>query len=254
MLSALAVRLLQQRVVKTGAHHRRLEVVRDDALRRPAQGLQRVRWHSSQVAIFWSKTNSTYWWRLQDRTITKAHARRNCPVAGSAAARRNRSPLGLPRRAALDPHRDCRLRCRFQRYAQSGGRPSNCHGSRAPAGAARWRSSRRLLAQLLHQRPVRFHRRGVLRRFRFGSVASTNCCNSASAGSGAAVSKPCAAASSGSASRCAHRADLKSGTRESLAAWARILHKLTTATDTGRRSRRQRLLCPRSVVVVPRAQ
>ena len=51
----------------------------------PSNDSKARRCSPSQVPIVWSKTNSAYWWRLNDRVITNTQALRRRPVRGSGS-------------------------------------------------------------------------------------------------------------------------------------------------------------------------
>ena len=169
MLGALAVRLLQQRIVKAGADHRRLEVIRHDALRRPAKELQRmpVAEQPGGDLLVEHKLN----------VLVAAPGQHHHKGPGPAQLARGRIPqqpgvtevhLAFLTWPPLDPHHDFRLRRRFQAMHKA------ADGRVTPTVAALPQALKdgghldAFLAQLLHRRPVRFHRRGVLRRFGLG--------------------------------------------------------------------------------------
>ena len=104
VLGALAVRLLHQRIVKAGAHHRRLQVIRHDALRRTAKELQRmpVAQQPGRDLLVEHKLD----------VLVAAPGQHHHKGPGPAqlargrvhaAARRSQSPPGLPRPAAARP-------------------------------------------------------------------------------------------------------------------------------------------------------
>jgi hypothetical protein len=79
VLCALAIGALRFWHIPTYLGDPRLQVVDANPLRRAAEEINR-----SQVSSFWSKTNSTYWWRLQDRVITNTQVLRSSPVSESS--------------------------------------------------------------------------------------------------------------------------------------------------------------------------
>src|SRR5450756_606177 len=169
VLGAFPVRLLNQRVVKTGSHHGGLQVIRHDPLRRTAQELERV-----PVA---EQPGFDLLVEHQLNVLVAAPGQRHDKGPGPAQLARGRVQqqpgvtkvhLAFLARPTLDPHHDFRLRCRFQAVHE----PAHSRVTTAVTAFQQALKDGRhfdpFLAQLLDRRTVRFHRRAVLWRLGFG--------------------------------------------------------------------------------------
>ena len=103
VLGALAVGLLDLGVMPAGMSNGGFEIVDHQALRHAAEELKAWRWSRHQVATVWSKTNSTYWWRLKANVMTKPQVLRTCAGGGvNHEAGVAKVDLGLVAGVALD--------------------------------------------------------------------------------------------------------------------------------------------------------